>query len=58
MESARVAFYLFDELVAEEEELYDKRVKTLANQVIGIGELAEKRHAELSWNRVPFSLVE
>lgn len=27
MESARVAFYLFDELVAKEEELYDKRVK-------------------------------
>jgi hypothetical protein len=32
MESARVTFYLFDELVAEEEELYDKRVKTLAIQ--------------------------
>jgi len=24
MESARVTFYLFDELVAEEEELYDR----------------------------------
>lgn len=43
MESARVTFYLFDELVAEEEELYDKRVKTLANQVIGISELAVEK---------------
>ena len=40
MESARATFYLFDELVAEEEELYDKRVKTLAIQVIEIGGLA------------------
>jgi hypothetical protein len=38
MESARVTFYLFDELVAEEEGLYDKRVKTLAKQAIGISE--------------------
>jgi hypothetical protein len=43
MESARVTFYLFDELVAEEEELYDKRVKTLAIQVIGISELAAEK---------------
>jgi hypothetical protein len=30
MESARATFYLFDGLVAEDEDLYDKRVKTLA----------------------------
>lgn len=29
MESARVTFYLFDELVAEEEELYDSESKRL-----------------------------
>ncbi len=43
MESARVTFYLFDELVAEEEELYDKRVKTLAIQVIGISEPGRRK---------------
>lgn len=30
MESVRATFYLFGELVAEEEDLYDKRVKLLA----------------------------
>lgn len=39
MESARATFYLFNELVAEEEELYDKRLKTLAKQGFGITEL-------------------
>lgn len=43
MESARVTFYLFDELVAEEEELYDKRVKTLAIQVIGTCEPGSRK---------------
>lgn len=38
MERARVTFYLFDELVAEQEELYDKRVKTPVLQGIGISE--------------------
>jgi hypothetical protein len=28
MESARATFYLFDGLVAEEKDLYDKRVKS------------------------------
>jgi len=32
MESARGTFYLIDGLVAEGEELYDKRVKTACNQ--------------------------
>lgn len=58
MESARVTFYLFDKLVAEGEALYDKRVKTLANQVIGISELAVEKARGTAWNRVPFSLVE
>ena len=44
MESAHVTFYRFDELVAEEEELYDKRGKTLAIQLIGISE-ADNRKA-------------
>ena len=43
MESACVTFYLFDELVAEEGELYDKRVQTLAIQVIEIGEMAVEK---------------
>ena len=43
MESARVTFYLSDELVAEEEELYDKRVKTPVIQVIGISEPGNKK---------------
>ena len=59
MESPRATFYLFDELVAEEEELYDKRVKTLAIQVIGISEPGSRKGTrKLTWNRVPFSLVE
>ena len=51
MESARVTFYLFDELVAEGEELYDKRVKTARNhsKLIRLGfELSGVRHAELT----------
>jgi hypothetical protein len=46
MESARVTFYLFDELVAEQGKLYDKRVKTLANHLDGLMNWAEERHAE------------
>jgi hypothetical protein len=38
MESARGTFYLFDELVAGEEELYDKRTKTSAIPVIETSE--------------------
>ncbi|MGQ0763028.1 MAG: hypothetical protein ACT4OT_13585 [Acidobacteriota bacterium] len=43
MESARVTFYLFDELVAEEEQLYDKRVKTLAIQMMEISEPGSRK---------------
>ena len=43
MESARVTFYLFDELVAEKEELYDKRVKNARNPVIRIIELCGRK---------------
>ena len=43
MESARVTFYLFDELVAEEEELYDKQVQNACNQVIGISEPGSRK---------------
>ena len=43
MESARVTFYLFDELVAEQGKLYDKRVKTLAIQLWGAVNRAEEK---------------
>ena len=43
MESARATFYLFGELVAGGQELYDKRVKTLAIKVIGNKELAVEK---------------
>ena len=43
MESARGTLYLFDELVAEEEELYDKRVKTLVIKVIESGEPGKRK---------------
>lgn len=57
MESARVTFYLFDELVAEEEELYDKRVKTLANHLEGLMNLGRRKaRGTKHWNRAPFKL--
>jgi len=43
MESARGTFYLFDELVAEEEELYDKRSKTPAIPVIETSEPGSRK---------------
>ena len=44
MESAHATFYLFDELVAEEGDLYDKRVKTPQSSDWDMG-LSEKKKA-------------